>query len=168
MPRSLEQTKELHKFIYEHWVYAHKNQSQICRMINEDPKLKDKFGEMDPSVVSYHVNQIRMELESSLDHDAIEKYTAEYVRFQHTIEQEIENVEKIIALCDPNKEKETWIKLTRLKKDLIETKLRALQDHELPLTVKKLKLERGRNIKMLKVVPSENETEQLTPETSDA
>lgn len=157
MPRTLEQTKELHKFIYEQWVYAHKSQQAICNMIEKDPNLVKKFGIIDPSVCSYHVTQIRMELEASVDSDAIEKYTAEYVRFQHTIESEIENVQGIIDLIDISKEKETWIKLNRLKKEYIETKLKALQDHELPLTIKKLKAQRDKQMKTLRVVAPTND-----------
>jgi hypothetical protein len=164
MPRTLEVTKQLHKFIYEHWVFAHRNQNEICRMVNETPELRQKFGELDSSVVSYHVNQIRLELEQSLDHDAIEKYTAEYVRFQHSLESEIEDVENIVKLIDKEKEKETWIKLKRLKKELIETKLKALQDHELPLTIKKYKAQRNLKIKTLKVIPP-LEDKGLEPET---
>lgn len=149
MPRTLEMTQELHKLIYEHWVYAHKNQRQITNMVNDDPILRDKFGTLDPSTVNYHVNQIRMELESSLSPDAVERYTAEYVRFQHTIESEIEDVEGVISLIDKQNDAKTWLALKRLKKDLIETKLRALQDHELPLTVKKLKQERYKFVKPL-------------------
>lgn len=131
------------------------------RSINEDSQLKNKFGEVAIADVHYHVKKIRKDLEDSLDFDALEKYTAEYVRFQHSIESEIEDVEKIIQLCDKEKEKETWLRLKRHKKELMETKLRALQDHELPLTVRKLKRERDSKTKVLKLVeePIEHEIE---------
>jgi len=168
MPRTLDQTKAVHKFIYEQWVYAHKSQQAIVDMINGDPKLVQLYGEANPSLLNYHVNQIRMELESSIDHDAIEKYTAEYVRFQHTIESEIENVQKIIDLIDIDKEKETWIKLNRLKKEYIETKLKALQDHELPLTIKKLKAQRDHQQKTLRVIKPRTENTDIPQlETSE-
>ena len=68
------------------------------------------------------------------------------------VETEIEDVEAIIKLIDMNKEKEMWLKFKRHKKELMEVKLRALQDHELPLTVRKLKRERDAKSKILKVV----------------
>ena len=166
MARSLEATNQLHKFIYEQWVYAHKSQKDIVTMIAETPELKAKFGDVNHGIISYHVNQIRLELESSLSPDAVERYTAEYVRFQHTIEDEITKVQHLIDLCDQEKEKEMWLKLTRLKKEFIETKLKALQDHELPLTVKKIKQQRIAQTNTLKMIPHiDNQQVEIVPET---
>jgi len=152
MPRGPEKSKELRDYIYDHYVMFHESQRAITRELNEDSKLKARFGPVDLSSVHYHVAKIRVDLENSLDFDALERYTAEYVRFQHSIETEIEDIERIIKLIDMDKEKEMWLKFKRHKKDLMETKLRALQDHELPLTVRKLKRERDNKNKMLKVV----------------
>jgi hypothetical protein len=122
------------------------------RSVNEDPKLKSHFGELAPADVHYHTSKIKQMLEHTLDVDAIDKYTAEYIRFNNSIESEIEDVEEIIKLTDKEKEKEIWIKLKRLKKELMETKLRSLQDHELPLVVKKLKRERDLKNKTINLI----------------
>ena len=152
MPRSRELSDELNKYIYDHYVFAHESERAIMRSINENEKLKSHFGELAPADVHYHTSKIKVQLEHTLDVDAIDKYTAEYIRFYNSIESEIEDVEVIIKLCDPIKEKETWIKLKRLKKELMETKLRALQDHELPLVVRKLKRERDVKNKTIKIL----------------
>lgn len=152
MPRSRELSGELNKYIYDQYVFAHKSERAVMRSINEDPKLKSHFGEVGPSDVDYHVKKIKVQLENTLDVDAVDKYTAEFIRFQNSIESEIEDVEDIIKLIDKEKEKETWIKLKRLKKELMETKLRALQDHELPLVVRKLKRERDSRNRTIKIL----------------
>ena len=152
MPRGPEDSKKLKEYIFDHYVMFHESQRAIARELNEDAKLKARFGPVDLGTVHYHVKKIRLELENSLDFDALDRYTAEYVRFQHSIESEIEDVEKIIKLIDMTKEKEMWLKFKRHKKELMEVKLRALQDHELPLTVRKLKRERDNKNKILKVV----------------
>ena len=152
MVRSRELSHELNKYIYDRYVFLHMSERAIMRSINEDPKMLQKFGEITPPDIHYHVAKIKMELENTLDIDAIDKYTAEYVRFQNSIESEIEDTEEIIKLTDKEKEKETWIKLKRLKKELMETKLRALQDHELPLVVRKLKKERDMKTRTIKLV----------------
>lgn len=152
MPRSRELSDELNKYIYDHYVFAHESERAIMRSINENPKLLSHFGELAPADVHYHTAKIKVQLENTLDVDAIDKYTAEYIRFYNSIESEIEDVEEIIKLIDKEKEKETWIKLKRLKKELMETKLRALQDHELPLVIRKLKRERDVRNKTIKVL----------------
>ena len=164
MPRSRELSDELNKYIYDHYVFAHESERAIMRSINENEKLKSHFGELAPADVHYHTSKIKVQLEHTLDVDAIDKYTAEYIRFYNSIESEIEDVEVIIKLCDPIKEKETWIKLKRLKKELMETKLRALQDHELPLVVRKLKRERDVKNKTIKIL----EPGQITETPIDA
>ncbi len=158
LPRGPEKSKELKEYIFDHYVMFHESQRAIAREFNEDEKLIAKFGPVDLGTVHYHVKKIRLELENSLDFDALDRYTAEYVRFQHSIESEIEDVEKIIKLIDMDKEKEMWLKFKRHKKELMEVKLRALQDHELPLTVRKLKRERDNKNKIVKVVELPNDS----------
>lgn len=152
MPRNAEQSKKFRDYIYDRYVMFHMSQRAITRSINESPELVRAYGHVGLSDVHYHVKKIRIDLENSLDFDALDRYTAEYVRFQHSIETEIEDLEEVIKLCDLNKEKEIWLRLKRHKKELMETKLKALQDHELPLTVRKLKKERDSRTKILKVV----------------
>ena len=98
MPRGPEDSKKLREYIYDHYVMFHESQRAIARELNEDIKLKARFGSVDLVTVHYHICKIRIELENSLDFDALDRYTAEYVRFQHSIETEIEDVEKIIKL----------------------------------------------------------------------
>lgn len=160
MPRSRELSEELHKYIYDHYVFAHESERAIMRSINEDSKLKSHFGELAPCDVHYHTSKIKQELENTLDVDAIDKYSAEYIRFNNSIESEIEDVEEIIKLTDKENEKEVWIRLKRLKKELMETKLKSLQDHELPLVVRKLKRERDARNRTIKIIESGQITEE--------
>jgi len=164
MPRSAEESKKFRDYVYDRYVMFHESQRAITRGINENPDLVRIYGEVGLSDIHYHVKKIRIDLENSLDFDALDRYTAEYVRFQHSIETEIEDLEKVIQLCDKDKEKEIWLRLKGHKLKLMETKLKALQDHELPLTVRKLKKERENRMKILKVV--EEPVELTQQETS--
>jgi len=141
MPRGPELSRELNKYIYDRYIFMHMSERAIMRSINENTALHSKFGDISPPDIHYHVAKIKIQLEETLDMDAIDKYTAEYVRFQTSIESEIEDVQGMLD-CTNETEKEVWIRLKRLKKELMETKLKALQDHELPLVVRKLKRER--------------------------
>ena len=152
MPRSPEISKQLRDFCWTEYVVMSKSQAAIVRTINEDPELVNKFGKVSPESIWYHCNEIEHEMENLVGIDAIDKFTAEYVRARQTIEREIDDVEECIKLIDKEKNTDTWIRLKRMKKELIETKLKMMINAELPLAVKKLKKERElNNKKILKV-----------------
>lgn len=144
MGRTAEQTESLHKFIFAEYIWLGKGQSSIVKKIEDDETLRRRFGgEITPQLISYHVKQITEELENSIDFDAMDKFVGEYLRYQQTIDNEINDVESMISLVDKEKNTVLWLSLKRFKKDLLDSRLKALADHELPLAVKKFKKERS-------------------------
>lgn len=142
--RTREQTNDLHKFIFAEYVWQGRGQSTILKKIQEDPALVRRFGgEMNAMTISDHVRKITEELENSVDFDAMEKFVGEYLRYQQTIDAEIGDMDAMIELIDKDKKPELWLSLKRFKKDLLDSRLKALADHELPLAVKKFKKERS-------------------------
>ena len=144
MGRTPQKTEDLHKFIFAEYVWLGRGQSAILRKIEDDPTLRMRFGgEMSAPVISYHVKQILEELENSIDFDAMDKFVGEYLRYQQTIDNEISDVDNMIGLIDKEKKPDLWLSMKRFKKDLVDSRLKALADHELPLAVKKFKKERS-------------------------
>ena len=144
MGRTPAQTEDLHKFIFAEYIWLGRGQSSILKKIEDDPDLRRRFGgDISGPVISYHVKQINEELENSIDFDAMDKFVGEYLRYQQTIDNEINDIEGMINLIDKEKKPELWLTMKKYKKDLLDSRLRALADHELPLAVKKFKKERS-------------------------
>jgi hypothetical protein len=143
LARTRDQTELLHKFIFAEYIWQGRGQASIVRKIQEDPTLMQRFGgDVDPATVSYHVKQITEELENSIDFDAMDKFVGEFLRYQQTIDNEISDIDKVIELIDKEKKPDVWLAFKRFKKDLLDSRIKALADHELPLAVKKFKKER--------------------------
>lgn len=153
-------TEELRKYIFAQYIWMGKGASTIVRQIENDPKLSQKFGDVSPATLSYHVKAINEELEESVDYDAMDKFVGEYLRYQQSLDNEIGETEEIIKLIDKEKEPQMWLSLKRFKKDLLDSRMKALADHELPLAVKKMKKERLANKnKILNLNPDPKELE---------
>ncbi len=154
MPRGPELSKEFRDIVYTLYVTQHMSMPACVEFINDERNgYFSKLGKVSVPDVQYHVAKIRIELENSIDMDAMERYTMEYVRIQHALEHEIEDLEKMIQYVDKEKNPSVWLSAKRLKKELMIDKIRVLQDHELPLTVIKFKKERDKKLKTVKVVP---------------
>jgi hypothetical protein len=146
LARTGPQTEELHKYIFANYVWQGRGQSTILKQIEDDSTLRQRFGgEFTPGLISYHVKQINEELENSVDFDAMDKFVGEYLRYQQSLDSEIGDLEEMIRLVDKEKKPELWLSLKRFKKDLLDARIKALADHELPLAVKKYKKERQTN-----------------------
>lgn len=166
MVRTQAQTEDLHKFIFAEYVWLGRGQSSILRKIEDDTDLQRRFGgEMSAAVISYHVKQILEELENSIDFDAMDKFVGEYLRYQQTIDSEISDVDGMINLIDKEKKPDLWLSMKRFKKDLLDSRIKALADHELPLAVKKFKKERSlKREHILNLSEVKDEPKELTEE----
>lgn len=161
MGRDREITEALHKYIFAEYIWKGKGQATIIRQIENDKTLQDRVGGI-PSAptVSYHVKQINEELENSIDFDAMDKFVGEFLRYQQSIDAEIEDIEKVLELVDKEKKPEMWLALKRFKKDLLDSRLKALADHELPLAVKRFKKERNeKKVQILRLSDQPKELE---------
>ena len=142
MARTRDTTAELKKYIFAQYIWMGKGQATIMRQIENDASLKQRFGDVSAATMSYHVKAINEELEESVDYDAMDKFVGEYLRYQQSLDNEIGETEEVIKLLDKEKDPVIWLSLKRFKKDLLDSRMKALADHELPLAVKKMKAER--------------------------
>ena len=146
MARSPELSQELHKLIWDLWVYKGMGTQQITNYINSDTQLRSKYGEVSEQGIYYHIVQIRDELEKTVNEDALDSYVGEFIRAKEGLDNDIQSVQDLIDIekNSPNPNIELIAKLMKLKHDIKVDKFKLLQDVELPIRVKKLKRERER------------------------
>ncbi len=149
MARNEDDSKAIRDKIRDLYIFFHKSASAIERELNGDSNFVRRFGNITIPGVNYHIQKIKSEYERFIGEDAIDKYTAEFVRLQNSFDQELEDVDEMIRRTDSE---DVRIKLMRLRHEIRLDKMKMLQDIELPLAVKKLKLERNKKLKKLNVV----------------
>ena len=149
MARNEDDSKAIRDKIRDLYIFFHKSASAIERELNGDSNFVRRYGNITIPGVNYHIQKIKSEYERFIGEDAIDKYTAEFVRLQNSFDQELEDVDEMIRRTDSE---DVRIKLMRLRHEIRLDKMKMLQDIELPLAVKKLKLERNKKLKKLNVV----------------
>lgn len=144
MPRTRgpELSKEFRDHIFNCWVYRQMNAHQIANEVNKDSELMSKFGKTTPMGVHYHIVKIRQELENTISEDALDTYIGEFIRAKEGLDQDVEALDGLISLAHDQADVELELKLRRHRHEVKLDKFRLLQDSELPLQVKKLKMER--------------------------
>lgn len=152
MPRNKEKSLAIRNRIRDLYIFFHKSISAIEQDLNGDEQFVRRYGRISVPGVNYHIQKIKAEYEQYVGEDAIDKYTAEFVRLQNSFDKELEDVDKMIQATD---EDDTKIKLMRLRHEIRLDKMKMLQDIELPLAVKKLKHERKRKLSAIKMVQDE-------------
>jgi hypothetical protein len=118
------------------------NAHQIANEVNKDTELMSKFGKTTPMGVHYHIVKIRQELENTISEDALDTYIGEFIRAKEGLDQDVEALDGLISLAHEQADVELELKLRRHRHEVKLDKFRLLQDSELPLQVKKLKMER--------------------------
>lgn len=168
-PRNPDLSKELHDYIYNQWMYFGLNAYQISNQINADTELMSKFGKTSSDGVRYHIVKIRQELENTLSEDAMDTYIGEFMRGMEGYDQDIQSLDTLISHEKGNSldqaDKDTLIKLYRLRHEIKTDKFKMLQDSALPLQVKKLKRERDKY--RPKVMPKKEELEDNSQRSSE-
>ena len=155
-----KRTEEIRTKIRDLYIFFHKSPSSITRELNEDNEFTRRYGTITVPGVNYHIQKIKSEYEQFIGEDAIDKYTAEFVRLQNSFDAELDDVDKMIK---DSEDEDVVIKLMRLRHEIRLDKMKMLQDIELPLAVKKLKLERKKKYETIKTVEPE-EIEDKTDE----
>lgn len=146
--RGPELSKELHKHVYNQWMYFGMNAYQISDEINASTELMSKFGKTSAIGIRYHIVKIREELENSINEDAMDTYIGEFIRGMEGYDQDVHSIDTLInhekhdGLDNANKD--VLIRLYRLRHEIKTDKFKMLQDSALPLQVKKLKRERDK------------------------
>lgn len=152
--RNPELSKDLHRLVWDLWVYKNMGTSQIANYINSNVDLRSKFGEISKDGIYYHVVNIRNELENTVNEDALDSYVGEFIRAKEGLDNDVESIQKLIDSEEnsQNPNKDILIKLMRLKHEIKVDKFKLLQDVELPIRVKKLKRERQRLASNLPII----------------
>ena len=145
-----KRTEEIRTRIRDLYIFFHKSPSSITKELNEDNDFTRKYGTITVPGVNYHVQKIKAEYEQFIGEDAIDKYTAEFVRLQNSFDHELDDVDEMIKRTE---DEDVKIKLMRLRHEIRLDKMKMLQDIELPLAVKKLKLERKKKLTTIKEIP---------------
>ena len=153
-PRNPKLSKELHDYIYNEWVFKQRNAYQITNTMNGSTELTNKYGKINVSGVNYHLHNIKKELEDVVSDDAIDTYVAEFIRLKEGIDQDVAALDKMLELCNGAEDIETELKIRRHRHEVKLDKFRMLQDAELPLAVKKMKMERNKRLPKPNVVKS--------------
>ena len=158
--RDQQKSEEIRNKIRELYIFFHKSASSIEQELNSTVEFVSKYGKITVPGVNYHIQKIKEEYEKYIGEDAIDKYTAEFVRLQNSFDAELDDVDKMIK---DSEDEDVVIKLMRLRHEIRLDKMKMLQDIELPLAVKKLKLERKKKYETIKTVEPE-EIEDKTDE----
>lgn len=168
--RGPELSKQLHQEIWNLWVYKGMNARMIAQHINSTSELMSKFGKVTPDGIHYHIKQIREELDNTVNEDALDIYVAEFIRKREQMEGEYEDVQKLIdeETVKDDKDKDLILRLFRFRHEVSVDQLKMLQDVELPLAVKKMKIERNKNLPQRGVLELEEDEDERSSEQGDS
>ena len=144
-----EKSEEIRNKIRDLYIFFHESPSSIQRELSSDEEFIRKYGSITIPGVNYHIQKIKSEYEMYIGEDAIDKYTAEFVRLQNSFDAELDDVDEMIKKTE---DEDVRIKLMRLRHEIRLDKMKMLQDIELPLAVKKLKLERKKKLDTIKTI----------------
>lgn len=154
--RSKEDKLAIKSIVRNMWVFEGYSTRKIASEFNAN--YADKYGTISFTSVALYVKEIRRELENWLDEDALEKYTGEFVRQQHIMDQQIENLRKVQRLIDTNdpKERELYLRYEDTIHKFTVDKTRMMSEIELVLRVKKLNKENRLKNETLQLVDENN------------
>lgn len=143
------------------YIRQHGTIDDIVTTLNQDPEFKRICGSISYASVQQHLAKIKREFEYSISDDAIEKYTAEYVRKMEFMDQEISNITEMLK--NPNLKDDHRLKLMRFRHDVVKDEIEMLTNRELPLSIKKMNLEKQKQLQRLKTVDDPDEEMKKLP-----
>lgn len=140
------------------WLFQGYSIRKIADEFNSNPEYVKKFDTITASSVAVWVREFRRDAERWLDEDALEKYTAEFVRKQHTIDEQIDKLQKTQKLLDQSdpKQLDLFLKFETAIHQMHMNQIKMMSEIELVLAVKKYNKERRLKNETIKMVDSEN------------
>lgn len=140
------------------WLFQGYSIRKIADEFNSNPEYVKKFDTIAVSSVAQWVREFRRDAERWLDEDALEKYTAEFVRKQHTIDEQIDKLQKAQKLLDQSdpKQLDLFLKFETAIHQMHMNQIKMMSEIELVLAVKKYNKERRLKNDTIKMVDSEN------------
>jgi len=152
MPRSEKKSQEVRERIRSLYIYQGLSERGVVDTLNPDAAFVRMYGKISLAGVHYHVVKIRADFERLVGIDAIDRYVADFIRLQQTMDGEVDQLNKMLEGAD---DEELKLKIMRMRHDVYIDKMKMLQDVELPLQVKKLKSERRNKLEKLKLIKDE-------------
>jgi hypothetical protein len=126
------------------WLWQGMSVRRMVMDFNNNKEYVSKYGTVSVASVSSYVRGFRRDAEQWLDEDALEKYTAEFVRKQHTIDEQIDKLvmaQKLLDQSDP-KQLELFLKFENSIHQMHMNQIKMMSEIELVLTIKKYNKER--------------------------
>jgi len=154
-----------HSIIMKYWAFSGWSAKKISEEFDRDVELHKEFGSVSIPSVEEHIRRIRLEFETAVDEDALEKYTSEFVRKQHQYDNQLEALENMQRAIDTDdlKGKELWLKFESQRTAILDKQIKMMSDVELVLMVKQMNAKRRKEIKTLKVVDEDKLLKRVSP-----
>jgi hypothetical protein len=156
--RPTKDLSEMKNILRIMWIFQGFSVRKMSRVFNDNPEYVQKYGTVSVSSVTSYVKEFRRDAEKWYDEDAVEKYAAEFVRKQHTIDEQvdrIDDVQRLIDTSDP-KERELFLKFEMAKHTLHQDQIKMMSEIELVLHIKRLNKERRIKNETIIALPDEN------------
>jgi len=136
--------KEIKNIVRTMYLYQGFSIRKIAAKFNADQEYVRKYGSVSVSSVATYCKEARIEAEQWIDEDALEKYTGEFVRKQHTIDEEIEKLRTLQEMLDltDEKDKELYLKLSNAMHQMSMNQIKMMSDIELVMQVNRFNKER--------------------------
>jgi hypothetical protein len=156
--RPTKDLSEMKNILRVMWIFQGFSVRKMSREFNNNKDYVAKYGTVSVSSVTGYVKEFRRDAEKWYDEDAVEKYAAEFVRKQHTIDEQvdrIDEVQRLIDVTDP-KERELFLKFEMAKHTLHQDQIKMMSEIELVLHVKRLNKDRRIQNDTIKQLPKED------------
>lgn len=156
--RPTKDLSEMKNILRIMWIFQGFSVRKMSRVFNDNSDYVAKYGTVSVSSVTSYVKEFRRDAEKWYDEDAVEKYAAEFVRKQHTIDEQvdrIDDVQRLIDTSDP-KERELFLKFEMAKHTLHQDQIKMMSEIELVLHIKRLNKERRIKNETIIALPDEN------------
>ena len=160
--RPTKDLSEMKNILRIMWIFQGFSIRKMSRVFNDNPEYVAKYGTVSVTSVQHYVKEFRRDAESWYDEDAVEKYAAEFVRKQHTIDEQvdrIDEVQKLIDTTDP-KERELFLKFEMAKHTLHQDQIKMMSEIELVLHIKRLNKDRRLKNDTIVMLPNEEEQKE--------
>jgi hypothetical protein len=161
--RPTKDLSEMKNILRIMWIFQGFSVRKMSRVFNDNPEYVQKYGTVSVSSVTSYVKEFRRDAEKWYDEDAVEKYAAEFVRKQHTIDEQvdrIDDVQRLIDTSDP-KERELFLKFEMAKHTLHQDQIKMMSEIELVLHIKRLNKDRRLKNETIIQLPEEEKREDI-------
>lgn len=158
--RNIEEMKNVLRTM---WLFQGYSIRKMSEEFNNTKEYVEKYGTVSTASCAIYIREFRRDAEKWLDEDALEKYTAEFVRKQHTIDEEIDKLLKVQLLLDTSdpKQQELYLKFETAIHSMHMNQIKMMSEIELVLSIKKYNKERRLKNETIKVLDSTNEEDKV-------